>query len=84
LPTVDITSQRQVVRLEVVTSRDAGGRVTPIFVRGAPAFRGHSQTDYVCGACGMVICEGVRLGSFAGIVFHCGSCGELNRVPAPC
>ena len=54
--------------------------MTPIFVRGAPAFRGYSEMDYVCGSCGMVICDGIRPGAFAGIVFHCGACGELNRV----
>jgi hypothetical protein len=53
----------------------------PIVVRGAPAFAGASDTDYVCGRCHAVICAGVRNGAFVGFVFQC-SCGQFNRGPS--
>jgi hypothetical protein len=73
---------RKRVPLEIVSAAEAHRRPTPpIAVRGAPAFSGTSDTDYVCGRCGVVICEGVRPGAFAGFVFQC-SCGQFNRVPS--
>ena len=48
---------------------------------GAPVFMSNGAIDYVCAACGSVICRRMRSGQLAGIVFSCGGCGSLNRVP---
>lgn len=48
---------------------------------GAPLFTGNGLIDYACGGCGAVLCQRMRSGQLAGMVFRC-SCGELNRVPA--
>jgi hypothetical protein len=47
---------------------------------GQPVFRGRWDTDYLCGACGAALCEGVKDGMMAQLWFEC-SCGALNRVP---
>ncbi|HTT69612.1 MAG TPA: hypothetical protein VMG32_00205, partial [Anaeromyxobacteraceae bacterium] len=47
---------------------------------GAPVFTGPGDLDYLCGACGMLLCEGVRPGLFVGVLFAC-RCGAENQVP---
>jgi hypothetical protein len=47
---------------------------------GQPLFRGHWETDYLCGACGATLCEGIRAGMMSHLWFEC-ACGALNRVP---
>jgi hypothetical protein len=73
---------RKTVPLEILSAAEAHKRPSAhVVVRGAPAFAGSSDTDYVCGQCHAVICAGVRDGAFAGLVFQC-SCGQFNRVPS--
>ncbi len=73
---------RKTVPLEILSTAEAHKRPSAhVVVRGAPAFAGSSDTDYVCGQCHAVICAGVRDGAFAGLVFQC-SCGQFNRVPS--
>lgn len=43
-------------------------------------FKGAGTEDYICGACGMTICENVNRGMFVGIVFKCFECGSYNHV----
>jgi predicted RNA-binding Zn-ribbon protein involved in translation (DUF1610 family) len=47
---------------------------------GAPLFTGNGFVDYTCASCGAVLCQRMRTGQLAGLVFRC-ACGELNRVP---
>jgi hypothetical protein len=69
------------IRLECVAARQANGFVVRLRRHGTPAFKGQWSTDYVCGKCGAVLCEGVRPGLFASVVFQC-CCGEYGRVAA--
>ncbi|HET9597187.1 MAG TPA: hypothetical protein VFP65_16485 [Anaeromyxobacteraceae bacterium] len=68
-------------RLEVVQDH---GRTTPMAASrtGAPLFTGNGFVDYTCGGCAAVLCQRMRVGQLAGMVFRCG-CGALNRVQAP-
>ena len=71
---------RPVLRLEPVSAAWANGFV--VSAEGGPVFRGPGPTDYLCGACDGLLCEGVGSGLFRGVMFRC-RCGVLNRVPAP-
>jgi hypothetical protein len=46
---------------------------------GAPLFTGNGFVDYTCGGCAAVLCQRMRAGQLAGMVFRC-ACGALNRV----
>ena len=41
--------------------------------------RGVGETNYLCGTCQNVICEGMERGQIIEIVFKCPSCGSFNR-----
>ena len=41
--------------------------------------RGIGTTNYLCGTCQNVICEGMERGQIIGIVFKCPNCGSFNR-----
>jgi len=43
-------------------------------------FKGNSNDNYMCGACGKIICENVSRGTFINLVFKCFGCGSYNRV----
>lgn len=68
------------VLLERVPASLANGFVVAANRDGLPVFKDHGPADYVCSHCGAVLCEGVRPGRFAGVMFQC-HCGALNRWP---
>ena len=41
---------------------------------------GEGATDYVCQACGTVICKAMRDGEIDGVLFRCPHCLRVNRV----
>ena len=41
--------------------------------------RGVGTTNFLCGACQNVICEGMERGQITEIVFKCPNCGSFNR-----
>jgi len=71
------TDQREIIALDLVPSREAKGFIVRIDA-GRPAYTGPGPANYTCGRCGAVLCEGVRAGILASVVFQC-SCGEFNR-----
>jgi len=74
----DRTEERELIRLDLVPSREAKGFIVRIDA-GRPAYTGPGPANYLCGGCGAVLCEGVRAGILAAVVFQC-SCGEFNRI----
>ena len=50
---------------------------------GSPLFSGSGSVDYACARCGNVLCTRMKQGQLSGLVFRCGSCQTLNRVPSP-
>jgi hypothetical protein len=70
---------RRALRLEPVSAAWANGFV--VAAQAGPVFHGPGPADYLCGACDLVLCEGVGTGLFRGVMFRC-ACGALNRVPA--
>lgn len=59
-------------------SEPPGARV--ISSRSAPTLTGDGVTDYVCQACGTVICRSMREGEVDGVLFRCPECLRVNRV----
>jgi hypothetical protein len=53
--------------------------VVPPGVVGVPVYRGPGPIDYVCGGCGVVLCDGVIRGMFTSLAFAC-RCGVINAV----
>jgi uncharacterized ferredoxin-like protein len=59
-------------------SEPPGARV--VSSRTAPALSGDGPIDYVCQACGTVICQSMREGELDGVLFRCPQCLRVNRV----
>ncbi len=59
-------------------SEPPGARV--IQSRTAPALTGNGTIDYVCQACGTVVCKSMRDGEIDGVLFRCPHCLRVNRV----
>ena len=78
---LDRAVRRETIRLDLVPSREAKGFIVRIEA-GRPAYTGPGPANYACGRCGTVLCEGVRAGILAAVVFQC-SCGEFNRIRQP-
>lgn len=55
---------------------------TPSYVSNTPfaAISGSGETDYVCGACMVVIASRVDRGSIINLVFKCLNCQSFNVV----
>ena len=70
---------REFITLDLVPAPETGVYVVRIGA-GTPVYSGPGPANYVCGRCGAVLCEGVRAGMLASVIFEC-SCGEFNRVP---
>ena len=68
-------SHHRSIRLALLESRLKNA----IRAAGAPVFVGDGVVDYLCGACGVALCTGMREGDLEGIVFAC-ACGASNRV----
>lgn len=72
--------------LEIITeseAEEAGGfRVDPDgnFDEDFTYIKGQGQDNYLCGACGNVLCENVHRGQVINIVFVCPKCGNYNVV----
>jgi Mu-like prophage protein Com len=75
-------SRRTTMKLEPISEREGWGFIVPPREDGRPAFAGCFDIDYVCGHCERALCTGARCGAFKALVFRCGGCGALNRVPA--
>jgi hypothetical protein len=71
---------RRAIRLRVVDAAEASGFVVSPSPNGTPVFDGPGDIDYQCGACGEVLCHGVRPGLFSGVMIGC-RCGAFNHVP---
>lgn len=59
-------------------SEPPGARV--ITAPTAPALTGNGTIDYVCQACGTVVCKSMRDGEIDGVLFRCPHCLRVNRV----
>jgi len=77
-----VPGERRAQRLEVIPARSPSRFVVPPAASGRPAYEGHKDIDYLCGACGSLLAAGVGRGAFADIAFQC-RCGALNLVPSP-
>jgi hypothetical protein len=66
-------------RLEVIPDHDRRSVPMAASRTGAPLFTGNGFVDYTCGGCAAVLCQRMRAGQLAGMVFRC-ACGALNRV----
>lgn len=48
--------------------------------RTAPVLTGDGSIDYVCGACGTIVCRSMRQGEVDHVAFRCPECRRVNRV----
>lgn len=68
------------IPLRVIPEPELGTRT--VLVSDAPGtvhIKGQATGhDYVCGACGAVLLEGVERGQVEDIVFQCTTCGAFN------
>jgi hypothetical protein len=76
-----VVVRHETIQLNLVPSREAKGFIVKV-VDGEPAYKGPGPANYTCGRCGAVLCEGVRAGILAALVFQC-SCGGFNKIPPP-
>ena len=51
-----------------------------ISARTSPVITGDGSIDYVCAACGAVVCGSMRAGEVDGVAFRCPECRRVNRV----
>ncbi|HYD40202.1 MAG TPA: hypothetical protein VEB43_05190 [Anaeromyxobacter sp.] len=65
------------IEMELYTEPPGSSVITS---RTAPAVTGEGNTDYVCGACGTVVCRSMRQGEVDGVAFRCPQCWRVNRV----
>lgn len=54
---------------------DEGTTADPVAVHGT------GPHSFVCGGCGAVLVEAVRLGQVESVVFRCAACQALNAIP---
>ena len=80
-PIARLASASRKHRLEVVAEHDRRSVPMSASRSGAPLFTGNGFVDYTCGGCAAVLCQRMRAGQLAGMVFRC-ACGALNRVQA--
>jgi predicted RNA-binding Zn-ribbon protein involved in translation (DUF1610 family) len=71
------------LRLELLDAPDPTVLPIPGSKSGSPLFSGSGVIDYACGRCGNVLCRRMKPGQLLGLVFSCGRCQALNRVPPP-
>lgn len=70
---------RRTIRMERI-EEPAPGTASVLVPAVLPAMRGEGDTDYVCGACGVVLCEKLDAGQIEFLVFKCPACGAHSRV----
>ena len=70
----------EIIKLSIIPEPPEGSR-TVIESKVSPAFKGEGEVDYMCGSCGALIAEKVRLGQIRNIVVHCPKCGQYNEFP---
>ena len=68
--------------LEVISQPEEGTATILVFKKkGKHAFfKGVGEVNYLCGACGNVLCQGTERGQIIGIVFKCPNCDSFNYV----
>jgi hypothetical protein len=70
-------AMRRRIALRKVSPAEATGVI--VRVRRGALYRGGGDADYACGACGSLLCIGVRAGMFRSLAFAC-LCGAVNQV----
>lgn len=66
------------IKMEIITEPEKG---TATILQGVQVIiKGDGDTNYICGCCKKIICEKVKRGQIANLVFKCANCGSFNRV----
>jgi hypothetical protein len=69
-------------RLKVIPKPDnPNTTVLRVRFRG-PAVVGDGPDNYLCGACGKILCKNIAHGQIASVVFNCDDCGSYNAIIA--
>ncbi len=76
---LDLEPRREHVTLAVLPADAVPAVVVPPGLLGVPVYRGPGSVDYVCGGCGVVLCDGVSRGMFGSLAFAC-RCGAVNAI----
>ncbi len=71
------------IRMKVISEHDvARGAVVNEGTHADPvAIHGSGPHAFVCGACGVVLVDGVRFGQVESVAFRCAACGAFNAIP---
>jgi hypothetical protein len=76
---VESSPRREQVTLAVLPRGGEPAVVVPPGLAGVPVYRGPGWVDYVCGACGAILCCGVSRGMFSSLAFAC-QCGAVSAL----